>query len=222
MSNQVFANNTSRYFPAVEQRDILTLTKNNVGPPPYGTLAIAASQDGRGIYMNRLNGIDLVAVNGVFPYGDAQTSYTKPYWTLGSNATVLSGALTLTSLVANAVAFNIVITGVMSSSSTTTGTLTPNIKVMAMLMNSVDDFENAKCVQVVDRSVSVVYPTPSPPPNPSPWAFSGVVDMLPGQVLGIFIFVRQVDFTYTLTMKDDTNSTADKIVIENSISFYKL
>lgn len=114
MSNQVYsAGLNSRYLPSVQEYDMLALTPNVAAvpgvSPAYGTAIKSANGTGNGLYMNRLNGVDVSIVSGVVNYSNAQNVATKPYWNINAASAVKNGATLLYSLVDNVIGINAVV-----------------------------------------------------------------------------------------------------------------
>lgn len=219
MSNQVFANNTSRYFPAVEQMDVLTLKKNIPGPPATGVLPIPLSSTSPGgIKFNRLNGVDLTAILGRWPYEQAQSPSTVPYYQLSSTPTILSGALMLTSKVNNTIAVAVNVPGVLTSP--TQASQGVNLKMCLMRADSVNSLDKLTCISTDSFTIQFTSPTPIPNP-PFVHCINAVASLLPGQVLVLQLYIKTSGSDWGFDMQDDTNSTS-AVVIECSATFTKI
>ena len=67
MSNQVFANGASRFFPQGGERDVFTLIKTVPGTPPIGKQSKDISTTAA-LFWDRLNGNNTVLTAGVQGY----------------------------------------------------------------------------------------------------------------------------------------------------------
>jgi hypothetical protein len=216
MSNQVFANNTGRYFPAVEQKDVFTLIKNNAGVPPYGTRSFPLQDTGAPIQFNTLNNFPMFPTAGRWPYDLFQNPTTKPYWTLSSSATVLGNALLLTAITSNTVAVEAILPGYITGYSL--GDTVP-VKLCLMLLDDIFSFSTAKVVAMNTRVLTMAG---APTGNPSSdQAFSTTVNMLPGQILALYVFSGISGTPGAWVASDDTNGLA-RVLIECSLSFSKV
>lgn len=212
MSNQVFANNVSRYFPAVDQSDTFTLTKNNPGPPAYGTRSFVLIQAGGAIQFNSLNGNPMTAGAGGWPYGGYQNPSTKPYWTLSSAPNILNNSLVLTANTNNTVMVELVMPCTITGGSIPGGTYP--VMVCLMLLNDINSFDTGKVVAMAQKNLV------SNSTTVDSLVFSAVVNMYAGQILTPFCFINDTG-TAALISQDNTNGLS-KILVECSLKFSKV
>lgn len=116
MSNQVYSNSVGGgtiYSPSVAVSDVLTIIPNQAAvpnvSPAYGKIQKNVPGTGKGVYWDRLNGIDVPVVAGVGNYSIAQNPNTRPYWAINAATAILGGATVLYSLVDNVIAVNAVV-----------------------------------------------------------------------------------------------------------------
>lgn len=115
MSRQVTRNSQgdhNDYGPNTGLFDRLTLKKNipQVFPrTAFGHQSKLIGGEGLGLYFDRLNSVDCPVTNGITEYVSLQNPVTKPYYSISSNPTVLSGATFIYSFTDNVLSINAVI-----------------------------------------------------------------------------------------------------------------
>lgn len=115
MSNQVARNgqgSQNNYSPNKAAFDRLTLAKNQVKVAPltsFGVQAKGVSGAGAGLFLDRLNGTNVLVGGGVGNYSPYQNAATRPYYLISANSAIFGGATLIYSKTDNVLSIDVCI-----------------------------------------------------------------------------------------------------------------
>ena len=112
MSNQIARNSQGSqnlYGPNKAAFDRLSLIKNiaQTAPAiPFGSQIKTITNVGTGLFLDRMNGVNMAIVNNIVDYTSAQNPATLPYYTISANTGIQNGTTLIYSKTDNVLSIN--------------------------------------------------------------------------------------------------------------------